>query len=89
MPAEVVSDLFDEPKRLLEDLCAHVVVASRGGEPIATAMTYESDGVASLQWVGTVPGAPHRAGRPRHHDRDKPRFRTRRVLVHAPGITHG
>jgi hypothetical protein len=57
MPAEVVSDLFDEPKRLLEDSCAHVVVASRGAEPIATAMTYESDGVASLQWVGTVPGA--------------------------------
>ena len=23
--------------------------------PVATAMVYESDGVASLQWVGTVP----------------------------------
>ena len=57
MPAEVLSDLFDEPKRLLEDQRAHVVVASRAGEPIATAMTFESDGVASLQWVGTVPGA--------------------------------
>ena len=33
------------------------MVASRADEPIATAMTYESDGVASLQWVGTVPGA--------------------------------
>ena len=29
----------------------------RGDEPIATAMAYESDGVASLQWVGTVPAA--------------------------------
>ena len=33
MPAEVVSDLFDEPKRLLEDSCAHVVVASRAPNP--------------------------------------------------------
>ena len=57
MPAEVLSDLFDESKRLLEDPGAHIVVASRAGEPIATAMTFESDGVASLQWVGTVPGA--------------------------------
>ena len=26
-------------------------------EPVATAMVYESDGVAGLQWVGTVPAA--------------------------------
>ncbi len=27
------------------------------GEPVATAMIYESDGVAGVQWVGTVPEA--------------------------------
>jgi hypothetical protein len=57
MPPEVHADLFDEPVRVLEDTAASVVVARRNGEPIATAMTYESDGVASLQWVGTVPAA--------------------------------
>ena len=57
MPAEVLSDLFDETERLLEDPAASIVVARRGAEPVATAMAYESDGVASLQWVGTVPAA--------------------------------
>jgi hypothetical protein len=54
MPAEVVSDLFDDAAAVLRDSAAHIVVASRGSEPVATAMAYESDGVASLQWVGTV-----------------------------------
>ena len=57
MPAEVLSDLFDETTRVLADPAASIVVAHRGDEPIATAMAYESDGVASLQWVGTVPAA--------------------------------
>lgn len=57
MPAEVFSDLFDETARILSDGNAHIVVARRGEEPVATAMTYESDGTASLQWVGTVPSA--------------------------------
>ena len=57
MPAEVLSDLFDETARVLADPAASIVVARRGDEPIATAMAYESDGVASLQWVGTVPSA--------------------------------
>ena len=57
MPAEVLSDLFDETARVLADAAATIVVAHRGEEPIATAMAYESDGVASLQWVGTVPAA--------------------------------
>ena len=57
MPAEVLSELFDETKQLLEDPGVSIVVARRGAEPVATAMTYESDGVASLQWVGTVPAA--------------------------------
>ncbi len=57
MPADVLADLFDQPAVLLEDPAAHIVVATREGRPIATAMMFESDGVAGLQWVGTVPGA--------------------------------
>ena len=57
MPAEVLTDLFDQTAVLLEDPAAHIVVATRDGQPVATAMTFESDGVAGLQWVGTVPGA--------------------------------
>jgi hypothetical protein len=55
MPPEVVLDLFDETAVVLADPAAHMVVASRGTEPVATAMIFESDGVASVQWVGTVP----------------------------------
>jgi hypothetical protein len=57
MPPEVQADLFDLPASVIQDAAASIVVARRGGQPIATAMTYESDGVASLQWVGTVPAA--------------------------------
>jgi GNAT superfamily N-acetyltransferase len=64
LPPETQADLFDRPAALLEDPCAHIVVARRGGhagtsggEPVATAMVYESDGVAGVQWVGTVPAA--------------------------------
>jgi len=57
MPAEVLPDLFDEAKVLAGDPAAHIVVARRDGQPVATAMTFESDGVASLQWVGTVSSA--------------------------------
>ncbi|HXZ61134.1 MAG TPA: GNAT family N-acetyltransferase, partial [Acidimicrobiales bacterium] len=57
MPAEVLSELFDRSDAVLGDGGAHVVLARRGDEPVATAMAYESDGVASLQWVGTVPAA--------------------------------
>ena len=42
---------------MLEDPAASIVVARRADQPVATAMVYESDGVASLQWVGTVPSA--------------------------------
>ncbi len=55
MPAEVQPELFDETAAFLDDPAAHVVVASRDSKPVATAMTFESDGVASLQWVGTLP----------------------------------
>ena len=57
MPTEVPGDLFDEAELVVRDPSAHIVVARRDGEPVATAMTYESDGMASLQWVGTVPAA--------------------------------
>jgi predicted GNAT family acetyltransferase len=42
---------------VLADSAATIVVVRRDDEPVATAMVYESDGVASLQWVGTVPAA--------------------------------
>jgi hypothetical protein len=57
MPPETLPDLFDEVALVIEDPAAHIVVARRDGEPVAAAMVYESDGVASLQWVGTVPAA--------------------------------
>ena len=57
MPAAVPPELFDQTATLLADPDAHIVIASRGGEALAAAMAYESDGVASLQWVGTRPGA--------------------------------
>ncbi len=57
LPPEALDDLFDRPAALLDDPAAHAVVAQRGGEPVATAMVYESDGVAGVQWVGTVPSA--------------------------------
>jgi Acetyltransferase (GNAT) domain len=57
MPPEVLTDLFDEVAAVLQDSAASIVVAYRDDEPIATAMVYASDGVASLQWVGTVPAA--------------------------------
>jgi hypothetical protein len=57
MPGEVLPELFDEAKAVVDDPAAHVVVARRDGVAVATAMTFESDGVASLQWVGTVSSA--------------------------------
>jgi hypothetical protein len=55
MPAEVLPDLFDEVRAFLHDPAARVIVASRNDKPVAAAMTFASDGVASLQWVGTIP----------------------------------
>ena len=57
MPAAAMDDLFDQPEVVLADPAAHIVVARRGTEAVATAMIFESDGVASVQWVGTVPAA--------------------------------
>jgi hypothetical protein len=59
MPADVFADIFDRPERVLADPQARVVVAYQGSRPVATALTYLSGGVASLQWVGTVPDARH------------------------------
>jgi hypothetical protein len=59
MPAEVFADLFDRPERLVADAGAHIGVAYRDGLPVATALTYLSGGVASLQWIGTVSTARH------------------------------
>ena len=90
MPSDVHADLFDETDRVLEDTAASIVVAHRDGQAIATAMAYESDGVASLQWVGTVPAAACLgAGCARHGGVDQSRLRARCVVRVAPGFTHG
>ena len=67
-----------------------MVVARRDGEAVATAMTFESDGVASLQWVGTVPAA-RGAGLGAYLTTlaTNLAFDTRRVVVHAAGLTDG
>lgn len=57
MPAEVLGELFDDPAQVLADDALHIVVVRRGDAPVATALLYESDGTAGLQWVGTVPAA--------------------------------
>ncbi|HVT41875.1 MAG TPA: GNAT family N-acetyltransferase [Acidimicrobiales bacterium] len=57
MPAEVQGELFDDPAQVLADEAVHIVVVRRGDEPVATALLFESDGTASLQWVGTVSAA--------------------------------
>ena len=65
MPAEVFTDIFDQPANLLGDDDAAVVVAYRGERPVAAALTYVSHGIASLQWVGTV-AATRQRGLGRH-----------------------
>jgi hypothetical protein len=57
MPADVLADSFDQPEAVLADGNVVIVNAYRDGEPLATAMTFLSDGIASLQWVGTVTSA--------------------------------
>jgi ribosomal protein S18 acetylase RimI-like enzyme len=57
MPPDVFTDSFDQPANLLDDDAAALVVAYRGAAPVAAALTYLSDGIASLQWVGTVAAA--------------------------------
>jgi Acetyltransferase (GNAT) domain len=57
MPVDVMDDLFDQTDVVLADPAAHIVVARRADVAVATAMLFESDGVASVQWVGTVPAA--------------------------------
>jgi Acetyltransferase (GNAT) domain len=57
LPPEEVDVTFGDAARVLADPACHIVIASRGSTPVATAMIYESDGVASVQWVGTVPAA--------------------------------
>ena len=57
MPPEVHPGLFDNPGAVLEDPAAQIVLASDKTEPVATALVYESDGAATVQWVGTRPGS--------------------------------
>ncbi len=59
-------------------------------KPSRPRWSYESDGVASLQWVGTVPAARGLGlGCARHGGGDQPRLRARCVVRVAPGFTDG
>jgi hypothetical protein len=59
MPAEVFVDMFDRPGRMLACAQTSIVVGYQGNRPVATALSFVSDGVGCLQWVGTVPDARH------------------------------
>jgi hypothetical protein len=59
MPAEVFVDMFDRPGRILASTQTSIVVAYRDTRPVATALSFVSDGVGCLQWVGTVAEARH------------------------------
>jgi hypothetical protein len=59
MPGDVLPDIFDQPDVVLADKDTHFVVAYLNDRPVAAALTYLSDGIASLQWVGTVSDVRH------------------------------
>jgi len=59
MPADVFVDMFDRPGRMLASPQTSIVVGYRGTRPVATALSFVSDGVGCLQWVGTVADARH------------------------------
>jgi hypothetical protein len=54
MPADVPASMFDRPEAVVDEPGAAIVVARRDRQPLAAAMVFCSDGIASLQWVGTV-----------------------------------
>ena len=60
LPPEEVDVTFDDGAQVLADPACHMVVAARDSAPVATAMIYESDGVASVQWSG--PSRPPESG---------------------------
>jgi hypothetical protein len=59
MPPEAPIDLFDQPDEVLADENTLIVVAYQDDRPVATALTYLSDGIAGLQWVGTITEVRH------------------------------
>jgi GNAT superfamily N-acetyltransferase len=60
MPDKEVHKLFAHPARVLGSPTLGCV-AYRGDEPVASALTIQSEGVAGVYWVGTAPSA-HRMG---------------------------
>ena len=57
MPDDVCAATFDRHGVVAADPDVIIVVAYQVDRPVATALTYLSDGIASLQWVGTIAGA--------------------------------
>jgi hypothetical protein len=59
LPPEEMVAVFGQPERVLSDEVV-VVVAYDGEDPLAAALTYLSDGIAGLYFVGTVARARRR-----------------------------
>jgi hypothetical protein len=55
-PEAAVKKLFAHPERVLATPLIGCV-AYRAGEPVASALAIQSDGVAGVYWVGTAPTA--------------------------------
>ena len=54
LPREEMAAVFDRPEGLLDTREAVAVVAYDGSGPVAAALTFLSDGIAGLYFVGTV-----------------------------------
>ena len=89
MPPEVHPDLFDNPGAVLEDPAAHIVLASDEREPVATALVYESDGAATVQWVGTLPGSAVPDAALGHGLGHEPGLQPGRLVRVAPSLSDG
>jgi hypothetical protein len=59
MPVDVLADMFSRPDEVVGRPDTAIVVAYQDNRPVATALTFVSDGTACLQWVGTVADARH------------------------------
>ncbi|HEX3794793.1 MAG TPA: GNAT family N-acetyltransferase [Acidimicrobiales bacterium] len=57
IPTDVHASLFNPPALVLAHPSTTIVVASREGRALATALLFMHDGVGSVQWVGTVSDA--------------------------------
>jgi hypothetical protein len=57
MPTDVLADMFSRPDEVVARPDTVIGVAYKDGRPVATALSFVSEGSAALQWVGTVADA--------------------------------